>query len=123
MDLPTNGAPGRDALIAMIKAQLEEDDRNQDERRDAFLCLAVTIPRRQRARAKNAMGPLLTKARIKGSGRDSPLNDGLDLAAELEARTSVLSTLLVLGCEYIHSSQPLVTHLFSAFCTFLLIIS
>lgn len=110
MDPPTNGAPGRDALIRMIKAQLEEDGIDQDARRDAFLCLAVTIPRRQRARARAAMGPLLTGARIKGSDRDSTPEDAaerhpyhmddLGVAAEVEARVGVLSTLLVLGCKY-----------------------
>ncbi|KAK7737797.1 hypothetical protein SLS53_006417 [Cytospora paraplurivora] len=107
MDPPTNSAPGRDALIRMIKAQLEEDGIEQDARRDAFLCLAVTIPRRQRARARAAMGPLLTRARIKGSDRDSPPEDAaerhpyhiddLGVAAEVEARVGVLSTLIVLG--------------------------
>ncbi|ROW17430.1 hypothetical protein VPNG_00619 [Cytospora leucostoma] len=96
MDTPTNGAPGRDALIRMIKAQLAEDGIDQDARRDAFLCLAVTIPLRQRARARAAMGPLLTRARIKGSDRDSPPEDAaerhpyhtddLGVAAEVEAR-------------------------------------
>lgn len=117
MDPPTQGAPGRDALIGMIRAQLEEDGSDQDARRDAFLCLAVTVPRRQRARARAAMGPLLTRARIKGSDRDSAPEDADHhhrghlhhhnnngdmggLAAELEARIGVLSTLLVLGCEY-----------------------
>ena len=113
MDPPTNGAPGRDALIDMIKAQLVEEHSDQDARRDAFLCLAVTIPRRQRARAKAAMGPLLTRARIKGSGRDLSSedaaehhrnhNDELDVAAEVEVRIGVLSTLLALGCEFVHS--------------------
>lgn len=128
MDPPTNGAPGRDALIGMIKAQLEEDGRDQDARRDAFLCLAVTVPRRQRARARAAMGPLLTRARFRGSDRDSAPEDADEhhhrqhhhhhhhhhnnnnnnninnnkgdlgsLAAKLEARIGVLSTLLVLG--------------------------
>ncbi|KUI65512.1 hypothetical protein VM1G_00329 [Cytospora mali] len=106
MDPPTTGAPSRDALIGMIKTQLEEDERTQDARRDAFLCLAVTVPRPQRARAKAAMGPLLMRARIRGSGRDSPPedadehhrhNDDLSLAAEVEAKIGVLTTLLVLG--------------------------
>ncbi|POS75008.1 hypothetical protein DHEL01_v206604 [Diaporthe helianthi] len=72
MDPPTNGTPGRDVLIEMIKAQMNSNDsmtRDQDARRDAFLCLAVTIPPRQRARIKATMGPLLARARIKGSGR------------------------------------------------------
>lgn len=102
--------------------------RDQDARRDAFLCLAVTIPPRQRARIKATMGPLLARARIKGSGRgpqeaapdcrpdqqdqqdqsggaprpDQNGND-CDVAAEIEARLGLMSTLCVLGCQYIFS--------------------
>lgn len=124
MDPPTNGTPGRDVLIEMIKTQMEETHvaRDQDARRDEFLCLAVTIPPRQRARIKAAMGPLLARARIKGSGRDldaapdcapdqhehhrqrshDPQADrngsACDVAAEIEARLGLMSTLCVLGC-------------------------
>ena len=123
MDPPTNGTPGRDVLIDMIKKQMDSEDmsRDQDARRDAFLCLAVTIPPRQRARIKATMGPLLARARIKGSGRgpnaapdcapdqhdrhekgqgprpDRNGND-CDVAAEIEARLGLMSTLCVLGC-------------------------
>ncbi|KAG8161779.1 hypothetical protein KVR01_008766 [Diaporthe batatas] len=136
MDPPTNGTPGRDALIQMIKAQMDSDDfmtRDQDARRDAFLCLAVTLPPRQRARIKATMGPLLARARIKGSGRGpppeaasdrtsddqqgqrgqqgqqdqpdkksaGPLPDqngnDCDVAAEIETRLGLMSTLCVLG--------------------------
>lgn len=130
MDPPTNGTPGRDVLIEMIKTQMDNDHmvREQDSRRDAFLCLAVTIPPRQRARIKAAMGPLLARARIKGSGRDpnaapdrapdrhdhhhqqeahdpQPDRNGnaCDVAAEVEARLGLMSTLCVLGCQYILS--------------------
>lgn len=130
MDPPTNGTPGRDVLIEMIKTQMDNDHivRDQDSRRDAFLCLAVTIPPRQRARIKAAMGPLLARARIKGSGRDpnaapdrapdrhdhhhqqeahdpQPDRNGnaCDVAAEVEARLGLMSTLCVLGCQYILS--------------------
>lgn len=112
----------------MIKTQMDDDHmvRDQDARRDAFLCLAVTIPPRQRARIKAAMGPLLARARIKGSGRDpaaapdcapdqhdhhqhgrdpQPDRNGndCDVAAEVEARLGLMSTLCVLGCQYISS--------------------
>ncbi|KAK2605436.1 hypothetical protein N8I77_008273 [Diaporthe amygdali] len=123
MDPPTNGTPGRDVLIKMIKTQMDNDHRTQDHdaRRDAFLCLAVTIPPRQRARVKAAMGPLLARARIKGSGRDHHASpdctaaqhghhqqgghdhiddcngDDFDVAAEVEARLGLISTLCVLG--------------------------
>lgn len=124
MDPPTNGTPSRDVLIEMIKTQMDDDHmvRDQDARRDAFLCLAVTIPPRQRARIKAAMGPLLARARIKGSGRDpaaapdcvpdqhdhhqqghdpQPDRNGndCDVAAEVEARLGLMSTLCVLGCQ------------------------
>lgn len=127
MDPPTNGTPGRDVLIDMIKTQMDADDemnRDEDARRDAFLCLAVTIPPRQRARIKATMGPLLAKARIKGSGRGPPNTapdcapnqhdqpdqgrgsrppdrngDDCDVAAEIEARLGLMSTLCVLGCQ------------------------
>lgn len=111
----------------MIKTQMDDDHRTQDHdaRRDAFLCLAVTIPPRQRARVKAAMGPVLARARIKGSGRDPHASpdctavqhghhqqgghdhiddcngDDFDVAAEVEARLGLISTLCVLGCQYI----------------------
>jgi hypothetical protein len=126
MDPPANGTPGRDVLIEMIKAQMDSDNnmsQDQDAKRDAFLCLAVTIPPRQRARIKATMGPLLARARIKGSGRDPPPpgtapdyapgqspapppdrigsdNDN-DIAAEIEARVGLMSSLCVLGCQSI----------------------
>lgn len=128
MDPPTNGTPGRDVLIEMIKTQMDKDHmvRDQDARRDAFLCLAVTLPPRQRARIKAAMGPLLARARIKGSGRDPAAapdcapnqhdqhqqghdpqlhrnGNDCDVAAEVEARLGLMSTLCVLGCQYISS--------------------
>lgn len=137
MDPPTNGTPGRDVLIDMIKTQMEADDdtnRDEDARRDAFLCLAVTIPPRQRARIKATMGPLLARARIKGSGRGPPdaapdcapnqhdqhdesrgprpdrNGDNCDVAAEIEARIGLMSTLLVLGCQ-LHLLLSLVSRL------------
>lgn len=108
----------------MIKTQMQEYHmaRDQDARRDAFLSLAVTIPPRQRARIKAAMGPLLARARIKGSGRDPDAapdcapdqhdhhrqqghdaqadrnGTSCDMAAEIEARLGLMSTLCVLGC-------------------------
>lgn len=111
----------------MIKTQMDKDHmaRDQDARRDAFLCLAVTIPPRQRARIKATMGPLLARARIKGSGRGpaappdcapnqhdhqqghdpQPERNGndCDVAAEVEARLGLMSTLCVLGCQYTSS--------------------
>lgn len=115
----------------MIKTQMDDDHmvRDQDARRDAFLCLAVTIPPRQRTRIKAAMGPLLARARIKGSGRDpaaapdcapnqhdhhqqghdpQPDRNGndCDVAAEVEARLGLMSTLCVLGCQYIFITPP-----------------
>lgn len=112
----------------MIKTQMDKDHmvREQDARRDAFLCLAVTLPPRQRARIKATMGPLLARARIKGSGRDPPAapdcapdqhdqhqqgrdpqlhrnGNDCDVAAEVEARLGLMSTLCVLGCQYISS--------------------
>lgn len=105
----------RNVLIDMVKAQLdyENDDSRNDEdfRRDVFLCLAVTIPARQRRRVKSALELLLARARIRGSCRDSELgedphnlhghhrNDS-DLAAQLERSIGVISTLLVMGCEF-----------------------
>lgn len=111
----------------MIKTQMDADEdinnRDEDARRDAFLCLAVTIPPRQRARIKATMGPLLARARIKGSGRGPPdaapdcapdqhdqheqgrgprpdrNGDNCDVAAEIEARLGLMSTLCVLGCQ------------------------
>lgn len=108
---------------------MDSDDimtRDQDARRDAFLCLAVTIPPRQRARIRATMGPLLARARIKGSARGPPEaapdcrpdqqgqqdqsggaprpdqnGNDCDLAAEIEARLGLISTLCVLGCQYI----------------------
>lgn len=110
----------------MIKTEMDKEHMvlDQDARRDAFLCLAVTLPPRQRARIKAAMGPLLARARIKGSGRDpaagpdytpdqheqhqqghdpQPHRNGkdCDIAAEIEARLGLMSTLCVLGCQYI----------------------
>ncbi|KAJ4392091.1 hypothetical protein N0V93_005713 [Gnomoniopsis smithogilvyi] len=97
----------QDFLIEMIKAQLDEESRDEDFRRDVFLCLAVTIPARQRARMKGAVESLLARARIRGSCRDSGLGEDpqdlhahhndLDLAAQLERSIGVVSTLLVLG--------------------------
>lgn len=110
----TNGMPDRDVVIEMIKAQLDGESRDQDFRRDVFLSLAVTIPPRPRARVRDTFGPLLARARLRGSGRDStsspPSNsnntgdndgdggDGVDLSVELERTVGVISTLLVLGC-------------------------
>ncbi|KAJ4413582.1 hypothetical protein N0V82_008443 [Gnomoniopsis sp. IMI 355080] len=97
----------QDVLIDMVKAQLDEDSRDDDFRRDVFLCLAVTIPARQRARVKGAVRSLLARARIRGSCRDSGLGEDpqdlhgyhndFDLAAQLERSIGVVSTLLVMG--------------------------
>lgn len=139
MDPPANGTPGRDVLIEMIKTQMDEDHMapDQDARRDAFLCLAVTIPPRQRARIRAAMGPLLARARIKGSGKDlaaapdhtpdhhqqgrgpQPDRNGneCDVAAEVEARLGLMSTLCVLGCQYISSFLSFPDMRFSYACS------
>lgn len=67
----TDGMPSGQVLIDMIKKQLVLDARDQDARRDAFLSLAVSIPPRPRARIRDALGPLLARARRIGSRRDS----------------------------------------------------
>lgn len=107
----------RNVLIDMVKAQLDDDDDDDDSRnaedfrRDVFLCLAVTIPARQRRRVKSALELLLARARIRGSCRDSELGEDphdlhghhrndFDLAAQLERSIGVISTLLVMGCEF-----------------------
>lgn len=105
----SNSTRSRDVLIDMIKTQLDDDSRDQDSRRDAFLCLAVTIPERQRARIKGALESLLTEACIRGSCRDSEPNEDpqdlqvhhndFELAAQLERTIGVVSTLLVMGCK------------------------
>lgn len=105
----SNDTLGRDVLIDMVKAQLDDESRDQDARRDVFLCLAVTIPARQRARVKGALESLLARARSRGSCRDSGLGedpqdlDGhhndFDLAAQLERSIGIISTLLIMGCE------------------------
>lgn len=107
--------PSRDVLIEMIKTQLDADSRDQDFIRDVFLSLAVTVPPKSRARIRDALGPLLARARLRGSSRGSisPLHndlqkkyhsdddddddDGVDLSLELENKIGVMSTLLVLG--------------------------
>lgn len=106
----TSGTLGRDALIDLVKGQLDNESRDEDFRRDVFLCLAVTIPSKQQATVKNALGSLLARARISGSSRDFASGDdphdldvrpGLDddgVPAELERRIGVISTVLVLGC-------------------------
>lgn len=107
----TSGTLGRDALINLVKDQLDNESRDEDFRRDVFLCLAVTIPPKQQATVKNALGSLLARARISGSSRDFASGDdphdlhlvrpGLDddgVPAELERRMGVISTVLVLGC-------------------------
>lgn len=106
----------RNVLIDMVKAQLDDDDdddsrNDEDFRRDVFLCLAVTIPARQRRRVKSALGLLLARARIRGSCRDSELGEDphdlhghqndFDLAAQLERTIGVISTLLVMGCKFL----------------------
>lgn len=101
-----NGTPSRDVLLEVVKAQLDDDSRDQDFRRDVFLCMAVTIPQKQRARVKDALESLLVRARLTSScmdlGEDSQgLQNDLDLAAELERSIGVIATLLVMGCEYI----------------------
>lgn len=107
----------RHSLIDMIKAQLDDDDdddgsrKDEDFRRDIFLCLAVTIPTRQRRRVKRTLELLLARARIKGSCRDSELGEDphnlhghhrsdFEFAAQLERCIGVISTLLVMGCEF-----------------------
>lgn len=118
---PTNThMPGRDVLIEMIKAQLDQDASDEDLRRDVFLSLAVTIPPRPRARIRGGLGPLLARARLCGTGsrrgsasvcpapvqigglqtrlHDDHDNDETDVAVELERTIGVISTLLVLGC-------------------------
>lgn len=106
----SNNTLGRDVLIELIKAQLDDESRDHDFRRDVLLCLAVTIPARQRARVKSALQSLLARARIKGSCRGSGLgedpqdlhgqHDDFDLAAELERSIGIISILLVMGCEF-----------------------
>lgn len=122
---PTNGTPSRDDLIELIKAQLDDDARDRDLSRDVFLCLAVTIPPRQRARIRDAVRPLLATARLRGAGRDSASTPDEDLhadpndpdiAAELEAGIGVLSTLVVLGCQYFSVPSPLRSNPDSLFC-------
>ncbi|KAF3770326.1 hypothetical protein M406DRAFT_349152 [Cryphonectria parasitica EP155] len=105
----TRGTPSRDVLLGMIKTQLDAESRDEAFRRDIFLCLAVTLPPRQRSRIKQAFGSVLARARVSGSGRDpgrggdpSDLHDRFDdddneVSAELETRLGVVSTLLVLG--------------------------
>lgn len=111
---PTNGAPSRDVLLDMIKAQLDDEARDQDFRRDVFLCLAVTTPQRQRVRAKDALESLLARVRNRNRGCCRDLDPGEDLqgmrddqniAAELERSIGVVSTLLVMGCEFTLDSQ------------------
>lgn len=108
-------ALSRSVLVDMVKAQLDDDDvdeesrDDEDFRRDVFLCLAVTIPTRQRRRLKCALELLLARARIRCSCRDSELgedphdlhghHDDFDLAIQLERSIGVISTLLVMGCE------------------------
>lgn len=112
-------ALSRSVLVDMIKAQLDDDDdddendesrdTSEDFRRDVFLCLAVTIPARQRRRLKGALELLLARARIRCSCRDSELGEDphdlhghhndFDLAMQLERSIGVISTLLVMGCE------------------------
>lgn len=110
MEPPSCGdSLSHDDLIDLVKAQLDEESRDDDFRRDAFLCLAVTIPGRQRARVKGVLESLLARARIRGSCRDSGLREDpqdlhgyhneFDLAAQLERSIGVVSTLLVMGCE------------------------
>lgn len=130
---PANGVIDRDVLIQLIKIQVEEkmirmdlgdESKKQDFQRNVFLCLAVTLPPRQRTRVKEALGPFLAKAQIIGSGRDPGddhgglVRDGADpqlldtlllhdncddfvvVAAEVERRIGIISTLLVLGCKF-----------------------
>ncbi|CAN8096717.1 unnamed protein product [Discula destructiva] len=100
----TNGTPRRDALLERIKAQLDDESRDQEFRRDVFLCLAVTIPQKQRARVKGELETLLARARIKYSCRDpdlgealQDLHDDFNVAVELERSIGVISALLVMG--------------------------
>lgn len=113
---PTNGVPDRDVLVEMVKLQLDAESKNQDVRRDTFLCLAISLPSQQRTRVKEALRPFLARAQITGSGRDPGEDHGLDagplasllgnltlddhvIAIELEKRIGIVSTLLVLGCK------------------------
>lgn len=127
---PTNCMPGHDVLVEMIKAQLDDDSRGQDFRRDVFLCLAVTIPPRQRARVKDAFASLLARARILGTGKDAPFasaaladdlqhnyRDDVAVPAELNRRVGVVSTLLVLGCQCSPAPfAPSLQHLILSVC-------
>lgn len=102
----THDTPDRNILLEIVKTQLDDESRDQDYRRDVFLCLAVTTPPRQRIRVRGALESLLARARIRSSCRDlDPGDDPLDLhgdfniAAELARSIGVVSTLLVMGCE------------------------
>lgn len=102
----SNTTPNRNILIELIKAQLDDESQDQDFRRDVFLCLAVTIPPRQRIRVRGALESLLARARIRSSCRDldpgedpQDLHGDFNIAAELARNIGVVSTLLVMGCE------------------------
>lgn len=127
MDLPSiQSMPSRGALIDMIKAQLDNQARDEHFKRDVFLCLAVTIPSKQRARAKRALESLLASVHsqqpikassVSGGDTNSAAihncpynrtnnennNNETNIASEnvpdeLERRIGIVSTLLVLGC-------------------------
>lgn len=130
MDIfPTNGTPSRDVLVDMIKSQLGNEPRDEDARRDIFLCLAVSIPAAQQVVCRNALGSLLARARMRSLRRDVTSEDDphillsndlqthiedLNLPTQLERRVGVASTLLVLGC------QSLFKILFHPLCMILL---
>lgn len=128
---PNNGNPSRDVLIDMIKSQSDNELRDEDERRDIFLCLAVSIPAAQQIVFRDALGPLLTKARMRGLNRDSTPEDDqhvllsdnlqthiedLDVPTQLERRIGVASTLSVLGCQF--HSIPRSVFLVISLCAF-----
>lgn len=103
----------------MIKSQLGNELRDEDTRRDTFLCLAVSIPATHQVALRDALGPLLARARIKSSDRDVTPEDSphvllsddlqthtedLDVPTQLEREIGVASTLLVLGCQCLFNS-------------------
>lgn len=112
--IPTHGTPSPDVLVDMIKYQLGMELRDEDARRDIFLCLAVSMPAARQVVYRNALGPLLARARMRSLRRDLSSEDDphvllsndlqthmedLSLPLQLERRIGVASTLLVLGCQ------------------------